>query len=103
MARVADAAEARLIDKGDSQHEQQIFGPSGCTACVQTGYQGRTGIFELLTMDNKLRALIHDGAGEGRLRAQAEKLGMQGIREDGLRWVRAGVTSLEEVLRVARE
>jgi general secretion pathway protein E len=54
-------------------------------------------------MDNKLRALIHDGAGEGRLRAHAEKLGMQGIREDGLRWVRSGVTSLEEVLRVARE
>jgi general secretion pathway protein E len=103
VARVADAAEARLIDKGDSQHEQQIFGPGDCTACVQTGYQGRTGIFELLTMDNKLRALIHDGAGEGRLRAQAEKLGMQGIRKDGLRWVRAGVTSLEEVLRVARE
>ena len=103
VARVADAAEARLIDEGDSQREQQIFGPDGCTACVQTGYQGRTGIFELLTMDNKLRALIHDGAGEGRLRAHAEKLGMQGIRKDGLRWVRAGVTSLEEVLRVARE
>jgi general secretion pathway protein E len=103
VARVADAAEARLIDEGDSQREQQIFGPGGCTACVQTGYQGRTGIFELLTMDNKLWALIHDGAGEGRLRAHAEKLGMQGIRKDGLRWVRAGVTSLEEVLRVARE
>ena len=60
-------------------------------------------MFELMWMDNKLRALIHDGAGEEQLREHAQTLGMRSIRDDGLRWVRAGATSLAEVLRVARE
>jgi general secretion pathway protein E len=50
-----------------------------------------------------MRTLIHDGASEGRLRDYARARGMRTIRDDGLRWVRAGATSLEEVLRVTRE
>jgi len=80
-----------------------VYGPVGCTACSNTGYQGRTGVYELLTIDDSLRTLIHDGAAEGKLRDYARTLGMRTIREDGLRWVRDGVTSLEEVLRVTRE
>ncbi len=103
-AHTPDAAESRLlgVDETDAG-TTQIYRPSGCSACMKTGYQGRTGVFELLPMDAKLRSLIHDGAGEGRIRTHAHKLGMTSIREDGMRWVRAGVTSLEEVLRVARE
>jgi general secretion pathway protein E len=75
----------------------------GCEACAFTGYQGRSGIFELLLIDDESRRLIHDRAAETDLRDHARSKGMKGLREDGMRWVRAGETSLEEVLRVSRE
>jgi len=101
---VPDAAECRLLGIDPTQaNAQPVYMPVGCDACNQTGYQGRTGVFELLTVDEPLRALIHDGAGETRLREHARNRGMANIREDGLRWVRSGHTSIEEVLRVSRE
>ncbi len=81
----------------------KIFKAVGCAACSNTGYQGRTGIYELLPVDDALRTLIHDRASEGDIREHGRVLGMQVLRQDGLRWVRAGETSLEEVLRVSRE
>ena len=91
--------------------ERSIFGRSvpdrlyraaGCGACNFTGYKGRTGIYELLSVDEDLRKLIHDTAAERELRAHGVRQGMLRLREDGLRWVREGVTSLDEVLRVTR-
>ena len=76
----------------------------GCDRCRQTGYEGRTGIYELLEIDDSLRGLIHDRAPESRLRETARAhCGWQPLREDALRWLSAGETSLEEVLRVTRE
>jgi general secretion pathway protein E len=75
----------------------------GCEACNLTGYRGRTGLYELLTVDEPLRRIIHDGSGEHVIRKYAGEQGMRLLREDGLRWVRAGETSIEEVLRVTRE
>ncbi len=75
----------------------------GCAACHQSGYQGRTGIFELLSADDALRALIHAQASEAELRACAQRNGMQSMREDGERLVAQGVTSREELLRVTRD
>ncbi|MCR4300555.1 MAG: type II secretion system ATPase GspE [Sulfuricaulis sp.] len=99
-----DAAEQKLLYAGGSESgARTIFMPGSCHACANTGYQGRTGIYELLSIDDSLRTLIHDGAAEGKLRDYARARGMRTIRDDGLRWVRAGVTSLEEVLRVTRE
>jgi general secretion pathway protein E len=100
-----DAAEQRLLHLAcaDDPMPTMLYTAVGCPACDRTGYRGRTGIFELLTVDDSLRALIHDRAGEARLREHARRRGMVGLREDGLRWVRAGVTSLEEVLRVTRD
>src|SRR5258708_68216 len=83
--------------------EGALLPGSGCEAGAFTGYQGRTGIFELLLIDDEARRLIHDRASEANLREHARRGGMKGLREDGLRWVRAGETSLEEVLRVSRE
>jgi len=103
-ARTPDSAERRLLETGNHVTPfSEIRVPTGCAACTDTGYQGRTGIYELLTIDESMRTLIHDGAAEGRLRDYARVHGMRTIREDGLRWVRAGETSLEEVLRVTRE
>jgi general secretion pathway protein E len=75
----------------------------GCDACGHTGYQGRTGIFELLQVDDNMRSLIHNRAAESEVRNAALAGGMQLMREDGERLVREGITSLEEVVRVTRD
>jgi general secretion pathway protein E len=75
----------------------------GCASCGHTGYLGRTGIYELLTVDDELRSLVHRGSNDTDIRRHAEKSGMLPMRADGMRWVAAGITSNEEVLRVTRE
>lgn len=73
----------------------------GCETCGYTGYLGRTGIFELLAPDKKLRAMITDAASTQDLRDYATKtLHMQTLREDGIEKAKIGITSIEEVLRV---
>ncbi|WP_421711358.1 type II secretion system ATPase GspE [Alcanivorax sp.] len=79
-----------------------LYHPKGCNACNQQGYRGRTGIYELVMIDETMRQLIHDRAGELELNRHARTL-TSGIREDGWRKVLAGHTSVEEVLRVTRE
>jgi general secretion pathway protein E len=74
----------------------------GCAECSGTGYRGRTGIYELLLVDDALRAELMRRRGSGELRHLAVSRGMRTLYEDGLRLVRAGVTTVEEVLRVAR-
>ncbi len=80
-----------------------IYAAQACAACNQSGYRGRTGIYEFFTLDDGLRRLIHDRASEQTLRTHVVKSGMRSLREDGMRWVSQGVTSLEEVVRVTRE
>jgi type II secretory ATPase GspE/PulE/Tfp pilus assembly ATPase PilB-like protein len=73
----------------------------GCDACRGTGYRGRTGIYELLPMDDTLRRAVHEDASAGHLQDLAVVKGMRLLREDGIRQIRAGVTTAAEVLRVA--
>jgi general secretion pathway protein E len=101
-AHVPDTAERGLLQMRAAD-KRKINLPGTCAACANSGYQGRTGVFELLTVDDQLRTLIHDGVSEERLREHGQKHGMRSIREDGLRWVLDGETSLDEVLRVSRE
>ena len=77
--------------------------PVGCTACGQTGYQGRTGIFELLVADDTVQSLIHNRAPESQIFVAAERGGLRSMREDGERLLKAGVTSRAELLRVTRD
>jgi general secretion pathway protein E len=77
--------------------------PKGCAHCGHTGYQGRTGIFELMVADERVRALVHNRAAESAIREAALAGGMRLMREDGDRLVREGITSREEVLRVTRD
>ena len=76
---------------------------AGCEHCHQTGYQGRTGIFELLCTDTGIRELIHNQASEAEIRQTALGGGMQLMRDDGMRLVREGLTSMEELIRVTRD
>ena len=75
----------------------------GCEHCGHTGYAGRTGVFELLTTTDAIRAQIHNQASEADIRAAALTDGMQLMRDDGERLIAAGITSREEVLRVTRD
>ena len=86
----------------DKANPPTLYRPEGCVECNFQGYKGRTGIYELVTVTDNLRTMIHDGSGEHELEAEARKT-TQSIRHDGLDRVLRGVTSLDEVLRVTRE
>jgi type IV pilus assembly protein PilB len=74
--------------------------PGGCVRCAQTGYKGRTGLYEVMTMTDTLRRLILAGASHDDLRREASAHGMRTLRDAGFEKVRQGVTSVAEVLRV---
>jgi general secretion pathway protein E/type IV pilus assembly protein PilB len=71
----------------------------GCSHCINTGFRGRMGIFEIFTVDDETRKLIYDKATASVLRARAREMGMRTLREDGVRKVLAGLTTPEEVVR----
>ena len=79
------------------------YHPVGCGECGMTGYRGRTGVYELMTVDEKISALIHNRAAESQLFVAAEAAGLRSMRDDGERLVEQGITSAEEVMRVTRE
>ena len=85
--------------QGDDGH----WHPVGCDKCSVTGYKGRTGVYELMSVDATVQTLVHNRAPEQDLVAAARAAGLRSMREDGDRLVRAGVTSLEEVIRVTRD
>ena len=96
-----DAAERQLL--GLSDHEQtNIWQAAGCSECNQTGYRGRTGIYDLFLVDDEIRQMIHDGSGEQAI-ADVVYRNAQSIRDDGYAKVLMGSTTLSEVLRVTRE
>jgi general secretion pathway protein E len=75
----------------------------GCKICAQTGYRGRTGIFELFTVDEQVRRQIHIGTSEDEMRTVALAQGMTLMREDGERLVQEGITTPAELMRITRE
>ncbi|RYF59648.1 MAG: type II secretion system protein GspE, partial [Comamonadaceae bacterium] len=80
-----------------------IYRARGCDQCRNTGYRGRTGIHELLTLDEPMRRAIIDGLDANALNALAAQRGMLNLYEDGLRKVAAGVTTLDELARVTQD
>jgi general secretion pathway protein E len=100
-AYTPDEAELALLARFGKP--DVIYRPVGCPKCNQTGYRGRTGIYELLEVDETLRSMVHSRESEQHLRDYAMKSGMLNLRDDGYRWVVSGNTSLEEVIRVTRD
>jgi type IV pilus assembly protein PilB len=78
---------------------RQFFTGSGCSTCGNTGYKGRKGLYELMDINDPLRELITERAPTLVLRQKAMELGMIGLREDGLRNIFDGHTTIEEVLK----
>ncbi len=101
--RPTNASEKECETLGVSVAQAPVlYQPTGCELCNQLGYRGRTGIYELIEVDDDLRNMIHEGSGEHHMEAYA-RTKTPGIRDDGIQRVLQGDTSLEEVLRVTRE
>lgn len=83
----------------DGQHWHAV----GCEHCGNTGYQGRVGVYELLETNAAISAQIHNQSSEAEIRAAAQGVGMRTMREDGERWLREGVTTEAELLRVTKD
>ncbi|MBI4129030.1 MAG: type II/IV secretion system protein [Parcubacteria group bacterium] len=96
---VAHVIEATYTGKG----KIRLYRGEGCSTCGMTGYTGRMGIFEVLEADEKVRELVRAKSDADSLRAYARSAGMTTLLEDGVSKMLAGVTTLEEVIRVIRE
>jgi len=90
-----------LVENGfDHPRGFTAYEPGACVRCGQSGYKGRTGLYEVMMMSEPLRRLILDRGSHDELRAMAREQGMRTLREDGFVKIRQGITSIPEVLRV---
>jgi general secretion pathway protein E/type IV pilus assembly protein PilB len=94
---------ARLCQEWEVPADTSVYRAVGCALCRQTGYQGRRAIFEMMTVTDDVRQLLLAHSSTGDLRLAARRHGLRALREDGLRLVREGVTTLEEILRVTSD
>jgi type IV pilus assembly protein PilB len=79
---------------------KELFRPVGCTACSKTGFRGRLGLYEVMTMSEEIERLVVERASSEEIKRSSRRDGMITLREDGLEKIRLGITSIEEVLRV---
>ena len=82
---------------------QTVYRPKGCPVCLNTGYRGRTGIYEVLVVNDAVKNTVMDGADGGKIKKVAVEQGMKTLRDDGIRKALEGHTSFEEVMRVTQE
>ncbi|MCL9776458.1 type II secretion system ATPase GspE [Vibrio methylphosphonaticus] len=97
----ADTQTKKLFEMSEAE-ELVLHKAVGCEKCNQKGYRGRTGIHELLIIDDEVQTLIHNEAGEQAIEKEVRNY-TPSIRDDGLSKVKRGITSLEEVMRVTKE
>jgi general secretion pathway protein E len=97
----APLVEQMAYEKEMGEKQTQFLYGTGCKSCAYTGYLGRTGIFEILTMSDTIGGMVCNQASSSVIRAQALKDGMTSMMNDGMRKVKAGITTPPEVLRNA--
>lgn len=100
--RLATEEEKRLL-KQDIYKEMEIYEPTGCDLCNHTGYFGRTGVFEIMEVNEEIRDLIAEGGSSEELENAAKRAGMCTLHDNGIRYVLEGITSIEEMLKVSYE
>ncbi|MHC4568906.1 MAG: GspE/PulE family protein [Planctomycetota bacterium] len=86
----------------EAGREGEFFVGAGCEKCFQTGYRGRTGIYELMLINEDIQNLIYNRESAGTIKRAALDAGLQTLRMDGARKVVAGITTVSEVLRVTQ-
>jgi general secretion pathway protein E len=85
----------------DRMRNRPIYRAKGCEHCIHTGFKGRVGIFEIMVMNESMKGLVLQSFDSNRIRKQAVQDGMITLRQDGIQKVLDGVTTVEEILRVA--
>ena len=98
-ARPATADEKRVLGL-PATAEQTVYDPVGCQVCNNLGYKGRIGIYEIMTINQKIRNLIAERATADRIKAAAEEDGMSSLRASAAKYVCEGVTSVAELMKV---
>jgi len=91
--------ELAFIGLDPGRVKEDLWRGKGCAECRNTGYRGRTAIFEMIPMSRNLRSLVYDNANEDEIREAALKNGMTALREAGIKRVLDGTTTIEEILR----
>jgi len=95
--------EMDLLGAGPADEKAVFYKEAGCRRCFDTGYSGRTGIFEMLALDDKMKELISRKVSSTQIHEAAVRGGMKTLRDDGTLKVKAGITTVSEVLRVTKE
>lgn len=95
----SEAILSKMSLTQNSIGDNQFYTGAGCDVCNDTGYKGRQGLFELLDLNDPLRELISERAATVVLKQKAIEMGMRTLREDGLRCIFEGITTIEEVLK----
>jgi type IV pilus assembly protein PilB len=102
--REATDEEKRLLSIPDDEETPvTLYEPAGCPNCSGIGYKGRTAVYEIMTITNKLRSLINDRANADEMKEQAVKEGMYTLRMAATREVLSGRTAINELIKVAYE
>jgi general secretion pathway protein E len=101
----SEATREELIEIGIRPPDEpvRVYRAAGCVACNYTGYRGRVGIFELMLIDDDIRAMVTQSVDSKSIKQVAAGKGMRTLRADGARKVLQGVTSVAEVLRATEE
>jgi general secretion pathway protein E len=94
--------ELGLLNIDGSALEHKFYVGTGCDKCFQTGYKGRTGVYELMMINEEIQGLIYKTETAGTIKRVALNNGLQTLRMDGARKVLAGITTIAEVLRVTQ-
>jgi type IV pilus assembly protein PilB len=84
----------------DAAFDIEAFEPVGCARCGHTGYKGRVGLYEVMTVSDEIREMTIDRTSADVIRHKAVEQGMRLLKDDGLEKVRLGVTSIQEISRV---
>jgi general secretion pathway protein E/type IV pilus assembly protein PilB len=100
-AYTPEEQDLNILGPGAAQLDTvQLYKGRGCNKCALTGYRGRKGIFEVFVLNDEIRRMIFEKVSAADLRRKGREAGMRTLREDGVRKVAAGITTIEEVMRV---
>ncbi len=107
-SKISDYIIANILDQNERDQIVKLIPPQvkvapGCDYCKYSGYSGRTGVYEMFTVNEAIRQLILDKSSASKIKSQAIKDGMQTMLMDGINKVSKGITTFEEILRVTRD
>jgi type IV pilus assembly protein PilB len=98
-AKEADDVEKKLLGVPANEH-LTVYEPCGCQLCGQTGYRGRIGIYEIMTITKTIKKLIANNASAEELKLAAEEEGMSSLKNSAAKYVKEGITSIAEMVKV---